>query len=282
MDLNGVEYYYIRNAQRDVIGLFDKTGTQVVSYTYDTWGKLISTTGSLASTVGVKNPYLYRGYRYDTETGLYYLQSRYYSPDWGRFINADATGGKVGDLLSSNVFSYCKNNPVNMSDPSGHWGFWSVLAVVAVIIVAIAFLPEEVLAATVVTVVGAGEELLQGGEDFIPQVEEVAPKMEQVVEKVSKAKNLNIDKGINFASKAEQHMGNPVRQVPVQTLTDAIKSVKGIADPRGSDALMHYTTMFKSGNQYNLEVLYNGSTNTIYHFEYARKAMGPSIKILKP
>jgi RHS repeat-associated protein len=88
MNLNGTEYYYIKNAQGDIIGLFDKTGTQVVSYSYDTWGKLISIGGSLASTVGAENPYRYRGYRYDSETGLYYLQSRYYNPDWGRFVNA--------------------------------------------------------------------------------------------------------------------------------------------------------------------------------------------------
>lgn len=133
MNLNGTEYFYIRNAQGDIIGLIDKTGTQVVSYTYDSWGKpfpevkdingnVLPTsgiTGSLASTVGVKNPYRYRGYRYDTETGLYYLQSRYYNPEWGRFINADALGGSVGELLSHNVFAYCKNNPISMSDEDG-------------------------------------------------------------------------------------------------------------------------------------------------------------------
>lgn len=116
--ING-EYYYIRNAQGDIIGLFDKTGTQVVSYVYDSWGKLISTTGSLASTVGVKNPYRYRGYRYDTETGLYYLQSRYYNADWGRFINADEIAAVTGELLSANMFAYCKNNPTTLKDPSG-------------------------------------------------------------------------------------------------------------------------------------------------------------------
>jgi YD repeat-containing protein len=81
--LNGTEYYYIRNAQGDIIGLFDNAGTKVVTYTYDAWGKLVSITGSLASTVGEKNPYRYKGYRYDSETGLYYLQSRYYNPEWG-------------------------------------------------------------------------------------------------------------------------------------------------------------------------------------------------------
>ena len=115
----GVEYYYIRNAQSDIIGLIDKTGIQVVTYTYDSWGKLISTTGTLASTVSVKNPYRYRGYRYDTETGLYYLQSRYYNAEWGRFINADGIVGQTGELLGHNMFAYCKNNVVNGRDPSG-------------------------------------------------------------------------------------------------------------------------------------------------------------------
>ena len=113
------DYYYIRNAQGDVIGLIDKNGSQVVSYNYDTWGKLILATGTLAATVGVKNPYRYRGYRYDTETGIYNLQSRYYNADWGRFINADGVIGQTGELLAHNLFSYCKNNPVNMHDNSG-------------------------------------------------------------------------------------------------------------------------------------------------------------------
>jgi RHS repeat-associated protein len=119
MNLNGIEYYYIRNAQGDIIGLYDKNGIQVVSYIYDSWGKLISIDGSLKDTVGVKNPYRYRGYRYDSETGLYYLQSRYYNPEWGRFINADGIAGQIGELLGHNVFNYCKNDPVNLQDPSG-------------------------------------------------------------------------------------------------------------------------------------------------------------------
>ena len=143
MNLNGIEYYYIRNAQGDIIGLFDKNGTQVVSYIYDSWGKVISTTGTLASTVGVKNLYRYRGYRYDMETGLYYLNSRYYNPEWGRFINADAAGGTIGELLSHNVFAYCLNNPVNMEDPSGYkftWLKWVgvAAAVVAIVVIAVA------------------------------------------------------------------------------------------------------------------------------------------------
>ena len=66
-----------------------------------------------------KVPNRYRGYRYDSETGLYYLQSRYYNPEWGRFINADGILGQTGQLLGHNLFAYCGNNPVNRKDPSG-------------------------------------------------------------------------------------------------------------------------------------------------------------------
>ncbi|MBU5316132.1 RHS repeat-associated core domain-containing protein [Clostridium bornimense] len=124
MNLNGKEYFYIRNVQNDVIGLHDSEGKVVVSYSYDTWGNIVSITGSLKDSVGVKNPYRYRGYRYDEETGLYYLQSRYYNAEWGRFINADALIGQTGDILSFNMFAYCHNNPVNMSDESGYLPKW--------------------------------------------------------------------------------------------------------------------------------------------------------------
>ena len=98
----------------------------MVTYTYDEWGKILSVTGTLANTVGQMNPIRYRGYYYDVETGLYYLQSRYYDPETGRFINADGQiSGVGGDILGYNMFAYCMNNPVNMSDPSGHWPKWA-------------------------------------------------------------------------------------------------------------------------------------------------------------
>lgn len=113
----------VKNGQGDIMALIDRTGTEVVSYTYDTWGEAISIFGTLVSTVGQKNPYRYRGYRYDNETGLYYLQSRYYNPEWGRFINADGLVGAPGNLVGHNMFAYCQNNPVNMYDPNGDFPF---------------------------------------------------------------------------------------------------------------------------------------------------------------
>lgn len=89
LNYNGATYAYLYNAQGDVVALSDTNGTVVVEYTYDAWGNPLSVTGTGATTIGQKNPFRYRGYFYDIETGLYYLQSRYYSPKIGRFICAD-------------------------------------------------------------------------------------------------------------------------------------------------------------------------------------------------
>ena len=71
------------------------------------------------SIVRTYNPFRYRGYYYDTETGLYCLQSRYYNPQWGRFLNADGYVNANGDLIGFNMYAYCSNNPVMNVDPSG-------------------------------------------------------------------------------------------------------------------------------------------------------------------
>ncbi len=120
-------YYYFRNGQGDIIGLFDGNGTIVARYSYDSWGNLLSIKDGSGSDktndttfVGYKNPLRYRGYYYDSETKLYYLQSRYYNPEWGRFLNADGIIGANGDLTSNNLFAYCSNNPVMFADPSGY------------------------------------------------------------------------------------------------------------------------------------------------------------------
>ena len=91
----------------------------VVEYTYSPWGEILSTTGDEANTIGVINPFRYRGYYYDEETELYYLNARYYDPETGRFISADMlVDGRT--LVGYNLFAYCLNNPTNYSDPSGN------------------------------------------------------------------------------------------------------------------------------------------------------------------
>ena len=122
VDYNGTTYYYATNLQGDVVAILNSSGVAVVEYTYNAWGNILSTSGTMASTLGVHNPLRYRGYVYDPETGLYYLQSRYYNPEMGRFISADALVSTGQGILGNNMFAYCLNNPVNYSDPFGNVG----------------------------------------------------------------------------------------------------------------------------------------------------------------
>lgn len=119
INLNNDEYFYVKNVQNDIIALVDNDGNKVVEYTYDTLGKVISIEGELKDSLGVKNPYRYRSYRYDNETKLYYLQTRYYNPEIGRFINADSLIGEEGEILKHNIFAYCANDFVNSYDDNG-------------------------------------------------------------------------------------------------------------------------------------------------------------------
>ncbi len=116
-------YYYKKNLQGDIIGILDSDYNEVVKYTYDSWGKVLSITDTEGNEItdefhiGLVNPFRYRGYYYDQETGFYYLKSRYYNPEWGRFLNAD---GVLNDtILGKNLYAYCENNPINYSDQDG-------------------------------------------------------------------------------------------------------------------------------------------------------------------
>ena len=112
-------YYYVLNLQGDVVKLVTDSGAVAASYEYDAWGNILASSGSMAE----KNPLRYRGYYYDSETGFYYLQSRYYDPATRRFINADVYASTDSrDAISCNVFSYCKNNPVLLEDQNGELG----------------------------------------------------------------------------------------------------------------------------------------------------------------
>ena len=140
LEINGVPYYYVRNLQGDVTKIIDASGNVVVKYVYDSWGKVLSVTGSLASTVGAKNPIRYRGYYYDTESELYYLNSRYYDPETGRFISPDDHNVAL-DAGEYNLYTYCMNDPVNNSDPTGYWSwktFWKGAGLVVTGVVAVA------------------------------------------------------------------------------------------------------------------------------------------------
>ena len=122
VEFNGTKYGYLYNLQGDVIGLIDSANTEVVKYTYDAWGKPLSVTGSLANTIGYYNPFRYRGYVYDVETGLYYLRSRYYNPSWGRFVNADEITSEFITCRVDNCFAYCNDCPTMYVDKDGNLG----------------------------------------------------------------------------------------------------------------------------------------------------------------
>ena len=124
----GADYYYIRDGLMCITGLVDANGGAVVNYRYDSWGKLISITGSMADTLGKDNPYRYKGYYYDDETGMYYISVRYYNPEIARFINTDTEDilDISSHLYDKNLYAYCDNNPIMRKDTGGE--FWTIAA----------------------------------------------------------------------------------------------------------------------------------------------------------
>ena len=133
--LNNSEYLLVKNAQGDVTAVVDsRNGETLVEYEYDPWGQVTSTYCGSNDDETAKNlimlmvnavcPLTYRGYNYDFTTGLYYLQSRYYNPEWGRFLNVDDVkilSTSAGDPLAANPYLYCSNNPINCVDYTGYF-----------------------------------------------------------------------------------------------------------------------------------------------------------------
>lgn len=123
---NGKEYYYIKNVQNDIVAIADKNGTVVANYYYDAWGNVTQITGNTA--LAQTNPLRYRSYYYDSETGFYYVSSRYYDPEIGRFISPDTTDVLTATpmgLTDKNLYAYCDNNPVVRVDHGGQ--FWETV-----------------------------------------------------------------------------------------------------------------------------------------------------------
>ena len=116
---NNTPYYFLKNLQGDIIAITDQEGTTVARYTYDAWGVCFVADDMSGDNIEDINPFRYRGYYYDAEIGMYYLQSRYYNPALGRFISADGYLATEQNLLNNNLFAYCCNNPVNYTDPKG-------------------------------------------------------------------------------------------------------------------------------------------------------------------
>ena len=110
-----VMYYYVTNLQGDVVSILNAGGTSVAEYSYNAWGKVLSATGTMAAI----NPIRYRGYYFDSDSGLYYLKSRYYDPNLQRFINSDDIASTGQGFIGTNTFAYCGNDPITRRDASG-------------------------------------------------------------------------------------------------------------------------------------------------------------------
>ena len=137
IDGGGYEYYfYESNIFGDITAIYDENGSVIAQYKYDAWGNYTTTYSGDIYELLFRDISLfkYRGYIYDWDTGFYYLQSRYYDPEVGRFINADGYINGNRDLLGFNMYAYCGNNPILYIDPNGEWV--SLVLLVATITVA--------------------------------------------------------------------------------------------------------------------------------------------------
>ena len=155
------DYYFVCNWRGDVIRIYDGAGAVIANYNYDAWGNVISVTDANGAAITDSNhianvnPLRYRGYYYDSETGFYYVSSRYYDPEVGRWTNADIPETLTADfenIMQYNLFAYSFNDPVNMSDETGTWPSWAKKVVAAVAVVAVV----AAVAAVTVATAGAG------------------------------------------------------------------------------------------------------------------------------
>ncbi len=136
LNANGNNYFYLRDVTGNILGVINSDGDYVVKYSYDAWGvptKNVNASYS-ADTAALYNPFIYKGYLYDDETGWYYLKSRYYSPEICRFISPDNISYIDSQTHSGlNIFAYCGNNPIMYADPNGCIGILIAILIGAAI-----------------------------------------------------------------------------------------------------------------------------------------------------
>ncbi|MCI5552530.1 MAG: DNRLRE domain-containing protein [Tenericutes bacterium] len=248
-------YYYMKNSQRDIIGILDSNYNIIAKYTYDSWGTAISIADGNGNDVSNDlthianiNPFRYRGYYYDKEINLYYLNSRYYNSVWGRFINADNYVSTDTGTLGYNMFIYCNNNWVNYKDKDGHGLF--ALAVVATV----------AMAALVV--------------NTIKQKKKAKKEIEKLQQKQNVPdKTKEIDQMMK--NNAQNLVNKTANQIPIQKLYTFAKSVASGSenDLKRTDAWEGETVSYRG---MVLEAQDIGNLN----FGYIGRAMGYDIDFL--
>ena len=166
---DGNGYFFIKNTQHDIIGIVNESGSVIAKYVYDAWGNHIvcnpnGTPNTMSTFIGNINPFRYRGYYYDFETGLFWCNSRYYNPEWGRWISPDSIEYLDPSSINGlNLYAYCGNDPVNYYDPSGCIALeitlgWGAVELVKAILIALGV----VVAAG--TVVAIGDEIINNSD----------------------------------------------------------------------------------------------------------------------
>jgi RHS repeat-associated protein len=168
---NVATYYVVTNTRGDVTKIYDEAGILQVLYTYDAWGKILGIKDAGGNEIvsdthiGRLNSLRYRGYYYDEETGLFYVGSRYYDPEIGRWLNADDTGVLEVDqdsLIEDNLFAYCLNNPVNMTDDDGHLAWFVAAAIGGALFDTVTYMIGCAVSGKKMTWSGVGKAALMG------------------------------------------------------------------------------------------------------------------------
>lgn len=215
---NNEIYYYIKNISNDITGILNNNLEQIVFYEYDSYGNIISikdTNGNEitdSNNIGIINPYRYKGYYYDTETNLYYLNTRYYSPVFGRFINADGYLSTGTSIIGNNMYAYCDNNPINNVDEDGTLAFAPALPWIGKALVDIISIVTVAIIATIAALgVGTVTESLVS-KAWEPNTKEEEPRNQTVYELLDKNNQVQyVGRTKNISTRLQAHRRNPYR-----------------------------------------------------------------------
>lgn len=272
MKYNGVQYWHQKNMQGDVVRILNASGAEVVSYAYDAWGKVLSVSGSLSSTVGAANPFRYRGYYYDTETGWYYLNTRYYDPNVGRFLSPDNVNLLLASpraLTDKNLYAYCDNNPVMRIDRGGE--FWDTIFDVVSLVVSVVDVVKNPtdpmawagLAADAVCLVTPG---LTGGGTIV----KATSKADDIIDVVQTTKK--VDKVSEVVKHTDKIHGNSLKSTK-ETIGYALRKrdsgeiMKYGETTRGTK---RYTQKFYRENDVYMEPMAKGTKYEMHYWQHER------------